>query len=1021
MKAIRLFLTFVAVLVSTAGSVWAQNPDAVDDMVTTDEETVIEIDVLDNDTDPEGDPLTVIAVGNFLNGTAQIINNGNGATQVRFSPSPGFSGTASFTYTIDDGNGNTDQAMVTVTVNDTINEAPFVLDAIEDQELEAGGETFTVDLTTVFSDPNGDDLTFMASSSHPDSATVSIDEDELTVTGQRVGTTTITVTATDPDGESVTDMFLVTVEAEAGNRAPQVTTPISDQIRDEGGQTFVVNLSNVFADPDTDMLFFSASSSNQDAATTSITSTTLTVTTVESGLATITVRATDPSGAVATDAFTIRVLSVTQNNAPFATNAIANQSLTVNAAPFNATLTNFFTDPDGDPLTFDATTTDARVAAVAVIGNTLTVSALRAGMATVEVTATDPGNASASTSFVVTVTGQGGTFTAMLSGANEVPANSSRATGMVTVTINGNQVVVTGSFSGLESDYNTSVGSHLHLGYAGQNGNVVFALTPTLTGSLRAGTFEAANNTFALGTGGVPAATQLAAFRNRQYYVNIHTDNLPAGEIRGQLIPNIDETGRQADAVLRSVFSGRAEVPFNFSQAVGGAVVELRGNTAIVSGAFSGLESNFNGGAHLHRAGLGENGDVSFALTPTSTTGRSSTFVPGQNTFALTAEQVQAFRDGEFYINIHTVDLPGGEVRGQVLPKSSRVLEAALQGSNEVSPVMTDATGALLAVLDDSNQLTVSGSFQGLESDFASNIGAHLHLGAVDANGNVVFALAPTLANDERSGTFKAEDNVFALSQQQALALLTGGFYVNVHSDEHPRGEIRGQVLVSTNVAPEAAEITTPADDAEVDIMGNPATPLTVDWDAAVDPNGNPVFYRWQLALDDDFDTVVIDTSTGTASVFSTTFGIVGPLLTSLGVELGGEVTLYHRLVTSDGSFQTPGEVFEINLTRNTLTDSEDATHLPASFALQGNYPNPFNTATTILFDLDKNAEVRIEVLDLLGREVLTVPARSFVPGAGHAIEINASTLGSGVYLYRVVAQSHDTTVTETGRMLLLK
>jgi hypothetical protein len=88
---------------------------AVDDSDTTPENTPVTIDVLNNDSDPDGDTLTVGSVTQGTHGS--VINNGSDVT---YTPDSGFSGTDSFTYTVSDGNGGTDTATVTVTVTKTL-------------------------------------------------------------------------------------------------------------------------------------------------------------------------------------------------------------------------------------------------------------------------------------------------------------------------------------------------------------------------------------------------------------------------------------------------------------------------------------------------------------------------------------------------------------------------------------------------------------------------------------------------------------------------------------------------------------------------------------------------------------------------------------------------------------------------------------------------------------------------------------------------------------------------------------
>lgn len=68
--------------------------------------------LLKNDSDPNGDPLTITTVGNAYKGTVQLDSQGN----VIFTPTKHALGNASFKYTISDGKGGTSQATVTVNI-----------------------------------------------------------------------------------------------------------------------------------------------------------------------------------------------------------------------------------------------------------------------------------------------------------------------------------------------------------------------------------------------------------------------------------------------------------------------------------------------------------------------------------------------------------------------------------------------------------------------------------------------------------------------------------------------------------------------------------------------------------------------------------------------------------------------------------------------------------------------------------------------------------------------------------------
>jgi hypothetical protein len=101
-----------------------------------------------------------------------------------------------------------------------------------------------------------------------------------------------------------------------------------------------------------------------------------------------------------------------------------------------------------------------------------------------------------------------------------------------------------------------------------------------------------------------------------------------------------------------------------------------------------------------------------------------------------------------------------------------------------------------------------------------------------------------------------------------------------------------------------------------------------------------------------------------------------------------------------------------------TVTDVDDGDNpaLPGSFTLEQNYPNPFNPTTTIAYNLSVGSTARLEVFDILGREVDRVELGHLSAGPGN-IEYDGSHLASGVYLYRFSTES----ASETRKMILIK
>ncbi len=100
---------------------------------------------------------------------------------------------------------------------------------------------------------------------------------------------------------------------------------------------------------------------------------------------------------------------------------------------------------------------------------------------------------------------------------------------------------------------------------------------------------------------------------------------------------------------------------------------------------------------------------------------------------------------------------------------------------------------------------------------------------------------------------------------------------------------------------------------------------------------------------------------------------------------------------------------------------AEELEPLPENFTVQGNYPNPFQEITQLTFDLPWQAGVRVEVIDVIGRRVLSVPENEMMPGWAKSIELNATGLPAGIYLYRVIADSPTDRSVQSGRFVLVR
>uniref|UniRef100_UPI002D1FBB2E tandem-95 repeat protein n=1 Tax=Vibrio parahaemolyticus TaxID=670 RepID=UPI002D1FBB2E len=194
-------------------------PVAKDDTAITDEDTPVTIDVLPNDTDVDGDKLSVESASvPKEQGTVEVVNG-----KLVFTPAENFNGDAEITYTLTDG-ALTDQATVKVTVN-AVNDTPVVESNIADQALAEDFTPYTIDLNTAFSDVDKVDgeLTFSVSGNSNIQVAIVNGIATITPTADWNGSETLTFTATDPSGESISQTVNFTVAPVADIVADSVT------------------------------------------------------------------------------------------------------------------------------------------------------------------------------------------------------------------------------------------------------------------------------------------------------------------------------------------------------------------------------------------------------------------------------------------------------------------------------------------------------------------------------------------------------------------------------------------------------------------------------------------------------------------------------------------------------------------------------------------------------------------------------------------------------------------------------
>jgi len=253
-----------------------------------------------------------------------------------------------------------------------------------------------------------------------------------------------------------------------------------------------------------------------------------------------------------------------------------------------------------------------------------------------------------------------------------------------------------------------------------------------------------------------------AALLVGHWYANIHTTTFPGGELRGQIV------------ALNALLNGAQENPPTASAGFGWAVATV--DTATNQISYYVYHSGLSGAptaGHLHGNALhGTNAGVKLALASLTSP------ISGSGAYAEADEA--ALLMGRWYVNLHTAAFPGGEIRGQLVP---RVIPMDALQETPVNAALSSAGIGLVALDTLNNALSHDVRVIALS---ASETAAHIHgFADLGSNAGVQTALP---AGAQKLG-------VWTYGAANEADVIAGRAYFNVHTTTNPGGEIRGQIL----------------------------------------------------------------------------------------------------------------------------------------------------------------------------------------------------------------------------------
>lgn len=259
-------------------------------------------------------------------------------------------GNAQIELYAEDSNNNIEKIEFSITVSPLDDNKPKITTPIDELNLKAGFGEIAIKISDFFANPSGKRFRYKAKSQNKEIVDAQLEGNELLIKEVGLGNATINITAKDRRWGEIIHKLKVNIYSE-GNHDPVIIDSTDYYELRSGYKRKEIDLSQIISDPDSDSIIYTVNSDNFRVITPTVNGSILSFIEGKTGIAKISISASDQKGGLINHSLTFMVYDIS-NNPPFVKNKIDNINKTAGFNQFKIDISDKFFDKDGDTLKY---------------------------------------------------------------------------------------------------------------------------------------------------------------------------------------------------------------------------------------------------------------------------------------------------------------------------------------------------------------------------------------------------------------------------------------------------------------------------------------------------------------------------------------------------------------------------------------------------------------------------------------------------------------------------------------------